>query len=63
MDRPIDSAQYVVDWIERRYGPKNVTPSILHAWDLLRQSAYNNTYKDEVSSVVKSIFVSLNQSA
>lgn len=54
----IDSAQYVVDWIERRYGPNNTTPGILQAWDLLRTSAYNNTYATRVNSVVKSIFVS-----
>ena len=54
---PIDSARYVVDWIERRYGPTNTTPQILQAWDLLRLSAYNNTYQAEVNSVVKSIFV------
>ena len=54
----IDSAQYVVDWIERRYGPNNTTPEILQAWDILRLSAYNNTYQAGVNSVVKSIFVS-----
>ena len=54
---PIDSAEYMIHWIERRYGPKNVTPEILQAWDLLRLSAYNNTYDDRVSSVVKSVFV------
>ena len=53
----IDSAQYVVDWIERRYGPNNTTPEILQAWDLLRLSVYNNSYETGVSSVVKSIFV------
>ena len=56
----IDSAKYVVDWVERRYGPKNVTPQILQAWDILRLTVYNNTYKEQVSSVVKSIFVCLN---
>jgi alpha-N-acetylglucosaminidase len=53
----IDSAEYVVNWVERRYGPKNTTPQILQAWDLLRLSVYNNTYRQGVSSVVKSIFV------
>jgi len=52
----IDSAQYVVDWVERRYGPQNTSPQILQAWDILRLSAYNNTYTAGVSSVVKSIF-------
>lgn len=55
----IDSAKYVVDWVERRYGPKNTSPQILQAWDMLRLTVYNNTYKEGVSSVVKSIFVSL----
>jgi len=59
MNTSIDSAQYVVNWIERRYGPNNTTPEILQAWDLLRLSVYNNTYAAGVNSVVKSIFVSL----
>lgn len=46
----------MIDWVERRYGPQNTTPQILQAWDILRLSAYNNTYVDGVSSVVKSIF-------
>jgi len=58
MNTSIDSAQYVINWIERRYGPTNTTPEILQAWDLLRQSVYNNTYSTGVNSVVKSIFVS-----
>jgi len=53
----IDSAMYVVDWVERRYGPNNTTPEILQAWELLRVSAYNNTYSAGVISVAKSIFV------
>jgi alpha-N-acetylglucosaminidase len=53
----LDSAQYVVDWVERRYGVNVTTPGILQAWDLLRTSAYNNTYADGVNSVVKSIYV------
>ena len=53
----IDSAEHVVNWLERRYGPKTVSPNILQAWDLIRLSAYNNTYKAGVNSVVKSIFV------
>jgi len=53
----IDSARYVVDWVERRYGPNNTTPEILQAWELLRVSVYNNTYATGVNSVVKSIFV------
>lgn len=57
MNTSIDSAQYVVNWIERRYGPNNTTPEILQAWDILRLSAYNNTYSTGVNSVVKSIFV------
>jgi alpha-N-acetylglucosaminidase len=57
MNTSIDSAQYVVNWIERRYGPSNTTPEILQAWDLLRLSVYNNTYAAGVNSVVKSIFV------
>ena len=52
----IDSAQYVVDWIERRYGAPNTTPQILQAWDLLRTSVYSNNYSTGVQSVVKSIF-------
>jgi alpha-N-acetylglucosaminidase len=57
MNTSIDSAQYVVNWIERRYGPNNTTPEILQAWDLLRLSVYNNTYAAGSNSVVKSIFV------
>jgi hypothetical protein len=53
----MDSVQYVIDWIERRYGPGNTTPEILQAWDILRQTVYNNTYLTGVNSVVKSIFV------
>jgi alpha-N-acetylglucosaminidase len=53
----IDSAQYVIDWIERRYGPKNTTPQILQAWELLRLSVYNNTYQEGIIAVPKSVFV------
>jgi hypothetical protein len=57
-NKSIDSESYVVNWVERRYGSKNTSPRILQAWDLLRLTAYNNTYEQGVNSVVKSIFVS-----
>ena len=54
-NQPIDVPSYVHAWVTRRYGKESISPSILYAWSLLRDSVYNNSYVLQ-GSVVKSIF-------
>ncbi|PYH97884.1 putative alpha-N-acetylglucosaminidase [Aspergillus ellipticus CBS 707.79] len=54
-EEPIDTEVYFHDWVTARYASNAIPESLYHAWELLRESAYNNT--DLTSAAVsKSIY-------
>ncbi|ORY67164.1 putative alpha-N-acetylglucosaminidase [Pseudomassariella vexata] len=54
--KPIDTTTYFEDWVTSRYGPQLTVPQGLYrAWDIMRQTVYNNTNLTAAISVPKSI--------
>lgn len=54
---PIDTDVYFHDWVSSRYGPAAVPQGVYQAWDIMRNSVYNNTNLTLAQGVTKSIFV------
>ena len=54
---PIDSDAYFHDWTASRYhGAASTPPELYEAWDILRQTVYNNTNLTSALAVTKTFF-------
>lgn len=53
----IDTDVYFHDWVSARYNSGHLPAGLYSAWDLMRQTVYNNTNLATATAVTKSIFV------
>lgn len=53
--KAIDTDHYFHDWVSSRYGPTKVPQAVYQAWDIMRQTVYNNTNLTLAQGVTKSI--------
>ncbi|KAF7196460.1 Alpha-N-acetylglucosaminidase [Pseudocercospora fuligena] len=53
---PIDSDEYFHNWVTSRYAGSKLPDELYSAWDIMRQTVYNNTDIEAAEAVTKSIF-------
>lgn len=53
---PLETSGYFRSWVTARYSSSDLPAAVYEAWDVLRQTAYNNTDFNLATAVTKSIF-------
>ena len=53
---PLDSGDYFEKWVTSRYHGTRIPQGLYTAWDVMRQTVYNNTDLEFSDAVTKSIF-------